>query len=100
MRPQYRFEWPHEQQAASAFVQRHREAFLVCKTAVLNTPCGDIVRHTWWKHQFAELAEEELKVTVARRVCADLIHDPPDRVFDVAVLLDDEGGSHVRGLSP
>ena len=80
MRPQYRFEWPHEQQAASAFVQQHREAFLVCKTAVLNTPCGDIVRHTWWKHQFAELAEEELKVTVARRFCADLIHDPPHRV--------------------
>jgi hypothetical protein len=87
-RPEYRFEWPHEQHAASAFVQQHRDAFLVCKTAVLNTPCGDIVRHTWWKHQFAELAEEELKATVARRVCADLLQDEPRRAFGLAKLLD------------
>ena len=99
VRPQYRFEWPHEQEAASAFVLRHREAFLVCKTAVLNTPCGDIVRHAWWKHQFAELAEEELKVTIARRVCVDLIQDGLPRAFDLAELLDDAGESDTSGLA-
>ncbi len=89
-RPQYRFEWPCEQAAASDFVRQNREYFLVCKITALNTPCGDIVRHVWWKNQFNELAEEELKVTVAKRVCADLVQTLKAHVFDLAELLDGE----------
>ena len=90
LRPQYRSEWPYEQQAASTFVQHHRDAFLVCKITALNTPCGEIVRHSWWKNQFAELAEEELKATVAKHVCPDLIQDSPPRIFDLVEVLDDD----------
>lgn len=87
-RPQYRRDWPHEQHAASQFVQNHRAAFYVCKTAVLNTPCGDIVRHTWWKHQFAEVVEDEFKSTVAKYYCRDLAPPAPEPAFDLAALLD------------
>ncbi len=88
-RPQYRFDWPHEQHSASQFVQGHREAFYVCRTAVLNTPCGEIVRHTWWKHQFAEIAEDELKSTIAKVYCPDLAAPASPPAFDLAALLDD-----------
>lgn len=90
VRPEYRLTWPHEQQAASRLIQQHREAFYVCRTAVLNTPCGEIVRHTWWKQQFAELAEEELKTAVASRYCPDLAQPEARRPFDLAALLDEE----------
>jgi hypothetical protein len=89
VRPQYCFEWPHEQYAASLLVRSQRESFYVCKPAVLNTPCGDIVRHIWWKHQFTALAEDELKATVARRHCPDLVPQEPDVPFELAPLLDD-----------
>jgi hypothetical protein len=96
VRPQYRLEWPHEQHAASAFVRRRRESFFVCRTAVLNTPCGEIVRHAWWKEQFAELVEEELKAAVAKRVCPDLLCTEPRLPFDLAALLDDEAEGLAR----
>lgn len=87
-RPQYRHDWPHEQFAASAFVRDHRDRFFVCRTAVLNTPCGSIVRHAWWKHQFADIADEELRATVAREVCPDLATHAAAPPFDLAALLD------------
>lgn len=88
-RPQYRYDWPHEQHAASQFVQGHRGRFYVCRTAVLNTPCGTIVRHAWWKHQFAEIADDELKCTIARVHCPELAPLAPTPAFDLAALLDD-----------
>ena len=84
----YRLEWPWEQFLVSAFVQSHREAFHVCRTAVLNTPCGQIVRHSWWKDLFQELVEDEFKATVAKlcfKVSADPTASPP---LDLQALLD------------
>jgi hypothetical protein len=88
VRPRYRDDWPHEQFAASALVREHRERFFVCRTAVLNTPCGSIVRHAWWKHQFAAIADEELRATVAGEVCPELATAPPPQPFDLAAILD------------
>lgn len=86
--PRYRREWPHEQFAASAFVQSHRKSFYICRTAVLNTPCGQIVRHSWHKELFNELVEDEFKAAVAK-MCfpapAAPTLAPP---FDLQALLD------------
>ncbi|MEI6667419.1 MAG: hypothetical protein WCP29_04620 [Acidobacteriota bacterium] len=87
-RPQYRRDWPHEQYSASQFVLNHREAFYVCRTAVLNTPCGEIVRHAWWKHQFQEIAQDELFASVASLHFPDLAAAEPPVAFDLATLLD------------
>jgi hypothetical protein len=84
----YRLKWPHEQFLVSAFVQSHRESFHICRTAVLNTPCGQIVRHIWWKDLFQELVEDEFKATVAKLcfgVPADPTASPP---LDLQALLD------------
>ncbi len=86
--PRYRREWPHEQFAASAFVLSHREAFFVCRTAVLNTPCGQIVRHSWWKELFFELVDDEFKATVAKLCFSEPERSAAARPFDLSALLD------------
>jgi hypothetical protein len=84
-RPQYRWEWPHEQYSASAQIEANKEAFYLCQTAVLNTPCGEIVRHCWWKDLFEELMVDELKSTVAKMLCDAPL---PETTFNIDTLLD------------
>ena len=87
--PRYRLEWPHEQHSASAFVKENKNAFFVCKTSVLNTPCGEIVRHTWWKELFEEIAMDEVLATMARSLCHEHDQSSPNPTFDIGPLLDD-----------
>lgn len=86
--PTYRWEWPHEQHASSVFVETQKEAFFVCRTKVLNTPCGDIVRHSWWKDLFAELAMDEMCSTVAGNLERKAGRLPPRSRFRIEDLLD------------
>jgi len=39
----------HDQYYISKFVYDHINDFLVFVPTTLNTPCGDILRHNWWK---------------------------------------------------
>jgi hypothetical protein len=66
-------------------VESSQEAFYVCKVAVLNTPCGEIVRHSWWKDLFEELMMDELKATVAKMFCSG---SSPETPLDLDTLLD------------
>lgn len=87
--PRYRWEWPHEQHSASAFVKENRDAFFVCKTSVFNTPCGEIVRHSWWKELFEEIAMDEVLANLAKSLCREHDQVSPDSPFDIGPLLDD-----------
>jgi len=86
--PQYRWEWPHEQHAASDFIASHREAYFICRTAVLNTPCGEIVRHSWWKELCETLMLDELRATVARGFSEEKGASRMEGAFDITALLD------------
>lgn len=58
-KPEKRYEWPHEQYFASKLVEENKNHFIITKVSVLNTPCGEIVRHVWYKDMLPELLMDE-----------------------------------------
>ncbi len=51
--------WPYEQKPISDFVESNKKDFIICKVNVLNTPCGEIIRHCWNKSLIQELLIDE-----------------------------------------
>tara|TARA_Y100001970_G_C14236621_1_gene862220 strand:+ start:274 stop:972 length:699 start_codon:yes stop_codon:yes gene_type:complete len=40
---------PFDQYYISSFVYKNKNNFLIFKSNILNSPCGKVIRHNWWK---------------------------------------------------
>jgi len=85
----YRFDWPCEQFVLSDIVKAEHTKFYVLKVNTLNTPCGEVVRHVWWKHMLQELLDDVSRECVFK--LADREYDPKEGTapFDINDYLDD-----------
>jgi hypothetical protein len=84
----YLWDWPCEQFFLSDLIESDKESFYICKTAVLNTPCGEIVRHSWHKEMLEDLIADELRATIANMVAGGKRAGRQADEFNIDTLLD------------
>jgi hypothetical protein len=79
--------WKHayDQYYISKYVYNNKTDFMVFKPEIVNTPCGRIIRHNWWKthkmyRDLYDLVDENHTISVLN----------PDETFDFEVEMDDQ----------
>jgi hypothetical protein len=66
---QYLYEWCHEQRIVDEILSRNSfKNVTIFPADILNSPCGSVVRHCWWKEFCWELVIDELFVLLCRQL--------------------------------
>jgi cell division protein FtsL len=84
----YRHEWPCEQYVLSDIVKAEYDKFYICKVSALNTPCGEIVRHSWWKNMLPELLDDACRECVFKLADSRYDLNEGTEYFDINNYLD------------